>query len=288
MLLTGCVEDTAGQTTAPAPAASSPTPAPFDVAEALKAAGTDPYSAQVEATTYLGNEVQTTQTGRINFNAPDLGTSRLRSGPAVPPDHAVDEEVTSLADAIYTRNLVAGADHRWRRLPGASRKRTDLTAYARLLLDQGPGAHKGVEQQYGQPTQHLAGVITLEQIETLDPQTYRALSELKGKQIECEVWVDASGRIVRAENVIMVPSVLKKVRNVTLVSDFGPRYPCRPRSSTEAWSLRALTMLVPRQTRHRRGRNRDAAFGDLDHGLFTSTAGQGRSEGSEDRFPDRQ
>lgn len=198
------------------------------MAEVLKAAGTAPYSAQVEISAMADTQVVQTMTGRLNFNSPDKGTLRVRAGDTVPRDRAVDTEVVRVADAIYVRGLSEGSDRKWQRTEAdGGATAGDYAVFAQLLLQGGPGVRKGIEQQGGVPAHHLSGVLTTEQVGTVDQETYKTLRAMRSKQMTYDVWVDAKGRVIRFEQSFTAAPSMKKGRNVAVLSDFGGVVPVR-------------------------------------------------------------
>ncbi|MFI5532920.1 hypothetical protein ACIA8O_30730 [Kitasatospora sp. NPDC051853] len=240
-VLSGCAAPGQGATTsdgAPAatvatsaPAVASPSPSAteaFDVAEVLKAAGTAPYSAQVEISATMDNQVAQTMTGRLNFNSPDKGMLRVRSGDVVPQDRAVDMEVVRVGGTTYTRDLSKNGDRTWQQTAvGGSSTAGDYALFAQLLLQGGPGARKGIEQQGGVPAHHLSGRLTTDQVGTVDQETYKTLLAMNSKQMTYDVWVDAKGHVIRFEQSFTAAPSMKKARNIVVLSDFGPTVPVR-------------------------------------------------------------
>ncbi|WP_171166111.1 hypothetical protein [Streptomyces sp. I05A-00742] len=188
----------------------------FDVEDAVRKADKAPYSAQVEIQTFIG-QPWSTMTGRVNYNAPKAGTLRIRHLVGKSP---VDyqEVVTSDADYMLYQPGSKGSGGRWRKVPpGVSDFGSqDVDSYTHTLLGMGPSVRKGVEQQGGEPAYRLSGTLTLERVRPADQFLHLQMSVTKKKWIDCDVWINKAGRVVRAEQ--RTPDGL---RRVTVLKDFG-------------------------------------------------------------------
>ncbi|MFE6746623.1 hypothetical protein ACFVGM_12280 [Kitasatospora purpeofusca] len=206
-------ETPAPAVTTPAPVATTPA-APagdFDPAKAVENASKEPYAVSMKTTMEFGGKPAGTMTGRMNLNTRYTGRSEMTVEDAV-----VQTVITT--DSAYTR---MGAGEKWTKAPRpADAAATDYTDYAKLLLAQGPSARKGAAIRDGVPTQHLSGRIEVEQLAKIDPPVYRNTTAKGVTAFDFDMWVDAQGRTLYAEQVI----VLKGAKNVNRMTftDFGP------------------------------------------------------------------
>ncbi|MFG2837635.1 hypothetical protein ACGFYE_21830 [Streptomyces zaomyceticus] len=225
-LLTGCNAGTgtdAGGSSAsvrPAPVSGSPSAAPvvptgeaFDPAEVLAAAGKKPYAANTRTVSELNGTPSSTTSGRSNLNGRFTGRMEIRVLGGT-------TEVVTTDDAHYVRGgAAAGAE--WTRRPrtdnGAG---TSYEGYARLLLEAGPSARKGMEEQGGVATYHLAGRLGLAQIASVDPRIHASMKAKGVTGFDIDQWIDGRGRTLRFEQRFELRGV--EAANTVTFSDFGP------------------------------------------------------------------
>ncbi|WP_380230035.1 LppX_LprAFG lipoprotein [Kitasatospora misakiensis] len=202
-------------TETPAPVATTPA-APagdFDPAKAVENASKEPYAVSVRMGTEVGGKESLVTTGRQNLNTDYSGRVEMKS-----TDGSLTVETITTTDASYLR---MGPNEKWVKAPrSADLPVLDYTAYAKLLLAQGPSARKGAETRDGVPTQHLAGHIDLEQIADIDPRTYRTAKAKGQTGFDFDQWIDAQGRTRYVEQVVVSKGVTA-VNKVTF-TDFGP------------------------------------------------------------------
>ncbi|MFF1510066.1 hypothetical protein [Streptomyces sp. NPDC058326] len=224
-LLTGCDDGSAG-TAAPAGSASASgatTTAPaapdasadkaFDPGKALASAAKKPYAANVMVTSETRGMPSLTMSGRANLNGLFTGRMEMKS-------LGRTTEVVTTADTNYFRSIeLAGAQ--WTTTP-----RTDNSGlasyegYAKLLLDAGPSARKGMEDQDGVATYHLSGRLSVAQIASVDPRTHASMKAKGVTGFDCDQWIDSQGRTLRFEQRFELRGV--KAANKATFSDFGP------------------------------------------------------------------
>ncbi|MFI1937880.1 hypothetical protein ACH44C_11940 [Streptomyces purpureus] len=220
--LSGCQDSPSGTAapTAAAPATSAaPVAGAFEPEAALANAEKTPYAANVKITTEAAGRPLSTMTGRSNFNALFTGRSEIRSSAEVPASQSLWMETVTTTDANYFRNRKAGTN--WVKAPrAAGNNQADYGAYAKLLLAGGPSAKKGMENQGGIPTYHLAGHLEIDQVASVDPRTHRSMKAKGVTGFDCDQWIDSKGRTIRFEqrmNMYGIPSV-----NKATFTDFGP------------------------------------------------------------------
>ncbi|MFD0406767.1 hypothetical protein [Kitasatospora sp. NPDC127116] len=245
--LTGCGADgaappkaaptagaSAGATAAPADATGAPadaTGAPadatgaFDPAVAIAHRSREPYAASLEMTVERGEGGEkelTTVTGRSNHNTPAEGSrteAKMVRGSSV----LAWEERVIIDQAVYRRNKENG-ETRWTtdQKPPASAGvgAYDDDGYAKVLLDAGPAARKGMETEAGVPVFHLSARLSPAELRRADP-SYGVGRQNEGTDAaDCELWIDRLGRTVRSEQSTVVAG--KPVVTKERVSDFGP------------------------------------------------------------------
>ncbi|MEU9107775.1 hypothetical protein AB0D54_26265 [Streptomyces xanthophaeus] len=228
--LSGC-EDAPGGTAAPAPSATSASPAPetapavpttagaFSPEQAVAEAERTPYAATITFDSSAAGQHISTMTGRGNHNAPFTGRSEIRTPDDVPASQAIWMETVTTADANYVRNRLQEGSG-WTKMPRAKDNEANYAGYAKLLLTLGPSALKGMEEQGGIPTYHLAGRLDANQVASVDPRTHRSMKAKGVTGFDIDQWVDSQGRTVRFEQRMEmrgIPAV-----NTGRFSDFGP------------------------------------------------------------------
>ncbi|MFD8976111.1 hypothetical protein [Streptomyces sp. NPDC059593] len=234
-LLTGCNAEaggTRGPGWVPVPVASgTATPGPvsmpdinttapevpadkaFDPAKALAAAGETPYAANVKATTEVNGVPSATMSGRANLNGPFTGHVKMKSGKST-------TEVVMTDDANYIRSTDA-AEAAWTRTPRTDNGfLTRYEGYAKLILDAGPSARRGMEEQGGIATYRLSGYLSLAQIASVDPRTHTSMKTKGVTGFDIDQWIDSRGRTIRFEQRFELRGL--KAANKVTFSDFGP------------------------------------------------------------------
>ncbi|WCD84161.1 hypothetical protein KPP03845_100481 [Streptomyces xanthophaeus] len=228
--LSGC-EGAPGGTAAPAATSASPAPesAPpsavpttagaFSPEQAVAEAEKTAYASTITFNSSAAGRHISTMTGRINHNVPFTGRSEIRTPDDVPASQAMWMETVTTPDANYVRNRLQEGSG-WRKTPRAEDNEANYAGYAKLLLTLGPSALKGMEEQGGIPTFHLAGRLDVNQVASVDPRTYRSMKAKGVTGFDIDQWVDSQGRTVRFEQRLEmrgIPAV-----NIGTFSDFGP------------------------------------------------------------------
>lgn len=231
LLLSGCDTEGAEEASVAKPSSKAAAPsksvAPFDVDAALKRADASPYSAEMRTESYAGTTLYVVMEGRINFNGPAVtGRLTMKTSDSVPKDQAINEDSILLEDAFYSRTLDEdGPAGEWRRVgvdsPGGSP--SDYGAYARLLLGQGPRARKGPEKVDVASAYRISGTLTFEQLRSVDRRLYDRMRGSDIKKFDCDVWVNASGRVVRFEQWMQGPRLY--THNIVTLKKFGAPVP---------------------------------------------------------------
>ncbi|GAA0422387.1 hypothetical protein [Streptomyces luteireticuli] len=204
-----------------APSSSAPADG-FDVEEAVRKADPAPYSVQMDAKTYVGSRHTITISGRANLNAPMTASMRMRSAPAAPVELGIDMEMIATPEGTYGRGRIVNFDTggRWTKLPaGGDDGAQDFDKYTRMMLDLGPSARKGVEKQGGEPAYRLSGTLTQDMARKADPKLYNNMRTKGLRQIDCDLWVNKAGRVVRLEQWMGAGG--QKGHNVVVLKDFG-------------------------------------------------------------------
>ncbi|GAA2917403.1 hypothetical protein GCM10020221_11960 [Streptomyces thioluteus] len=218
----GKTERVAGAVKGSSSASSAPADG-FDVGEAVRKADPAPYSAQMDTETYLGSRLAMTMSGRGNLNAPTGMKVRMRTVSDVPADQAVDMEMLATPEGAYGRGKLGqfNTGGGWARMPagGSQGAAQDFDKYTRMMLDLGPSARKGVEVQGGQPAHRLSGTLTREQVRKADVKLYDNMRTKGMEQIDCDLWINKAGRVVRLEQWMGVSGA--KAHNVMVLKDFG-------------------------------------------------------------------
>ncbi|MET8545298.1 hypothetical protein ABZW03_32365 [Kitasatospora sp. NPDC004799] len=210
----------AAATGAPADAAGA-----FDPAVAIAHRSKEPYAATFEMTVERGEGAEkevTTVTGRSNHNTPAEGArreSKMVRGSSV----LAWEETVVIDQAVYRRSKENG-ETRWttdQKAPASAGVGTyDDDGFAKVLLDAGPAARKGMEVEAGVPVFHLAARLSPEQLRRADPN-YGVGRQNEGVgPADCELWIDRLGRTVRSSQSTVVAG--KPVVTTERSSDFGP------------------------------------------------------------------
>ncbi|MFD4655881.1 hypothetical protein ACFWP2_09620 [Kitasatospora sp. NPDC058444] len=212
--------DPADATGAPADATGA-----FDPAVAIAHRSREPYAATLEMTAERGEGAEkevTTATGRSNHNTPAEG-SRLETKMVRGSFVLAWEETVTIDQAVYRRSKETG-ETRWttdQKPPASVGVGTyDTDGYAKVLLDAGPAARKGMETEAGVPVFHLAARLSPEQLRRADPG-YGVGRQNEGTEAaDVQLWIDRLGRTVRSERSTVVAGkpVVTKERS----SDFGP------------------------------------------------------------------
>lgn len=211
--LSGCRQD--GE------AASRPSVADFDVADALAHADPARYSAAVTLKSTGNGLPSVVSRGRLNLNGPVTGHLTVRNA------RYGESEALYTGEHAYVR--LQGSDGRpgrWKALPGAVNGRLplgNLSGYAELLAAR-PGADKGLERTAGVAVHRLAGTILADQLATMDPDFHHELVASHTRSFDCEIWVTAQGRVVRFERSVVVAG-RTPLNNVVTLSRFGEPEP---------------------------------------------------------------
>ncbi len=196
-------------------AAASEVPADeaFDPAKVLAATGDAPYAATLRMISEMNGVSSQTMSGRGNFNGPFTGRMKMNPG-------EFTTEVIMTDDTTYVR-VADGAGAEWKGVP---RSGTDSPAsyegYAKLLLDAGPSARRGMEEQDGIATYHLSGRLGLAQIASVDPRIHTSMKAKGVTGFDVDQWIDDQGRTIRFEQRFELRGV--QVANKATFGDFGP------------------------------------------------------------------
>ncbi|MEU3573359.1 WW domain-containing protein, partial [Kitasatospora sp. NPDC036755] len=197
----------------------------FDPAAAIAHRSREPYAATLETSVEAGEGAEkevTTVTGRSNHNTPAEGAraeTKMVRGALV----LAWEETVTIDQAIYRRNKETG-ETTWTRdekPPAQAGKGVeDNDGYARVLLDAGPAARKGMETEAGVPVFHLAARLSADQLRRANPKYGDGRQNQGVDGADVQLWIDRLGRVVRGEVSTVVagkPAVTKE-----RYTDFGP------------------------------------------------------------------
>ncbi|MFE4518825.1 hypothetical protein ACFRMQ_32110 [Kitasatospora sp. NPDC056783] len=228
LAVTGCSSDGASPVPTSTAAVGAPADASgaFDPAAAIAHGFREPYVTAFEMVVETGEgpekEVFTT-TGRTNHNTSEEGsrseTKTVRGSEVV----MWEEQVT--ADGVRHRRDKTEDRPRWTTDPKAlvaPRNDADITAgFVKVLLDAGPAARKGMETEAGVPVYHLAARLSPAEMRRADPCYGNGGQQNAGTEgVDCELWIDRLGRMVRAEHSTVVAG--QRVVTKEHYSDFGP------------------------------------------------------------------
>ncbi|MFJ6618910.1 hypothetical protein ACIQOW_15200 [Kitasatospora sp. NPDC091335] len=224
--LTGCGADGAAPApTAGAIGAPSDATGAFDPAVAVAQRSREPYAVTAEMTveTGEGDEKEVfTSTGRINFSTRTQG-SRTEERTVRGAEILTWAETLTADGVVYRRDKAKGGT-RWTADPDSGAGMTgdaDAAAgFARVLLEAGPTARKGMETEAGVPVFHLGARLSPAQVRGADPWYADRLTSQGVEAIDCQQWIDRYGRLVRGELAMMVDG--KPVVSKQHHADFGP------------------------------------------------------------------
>ncbi|MBT0772575.1 hypothetical protein KIH74_26770 [Kineosporia sp. J2-2] len=189
-----------------------------------KASAAPAYSATLTTRTLVANQEVVVMTGKVNFNDGELNGHVDVTTAASGDTPASQVQVVMTREKQYVRNVGTSSQREeWLEVPadGAS-SIADLTGYGRLLLAQGPEAVKGEETVGTVTATRLSGVVTTEDVRTLEPNLYNRLRTAGVESFECDIWVDGSGRTVRLEQWITMSGY--PTHNVMEISEFGSAF----------------------------------------------------------------
>ncbi|GAB7186738.1 hypothetical protein ATKI12_6569 [Kitasatospora sp. Ki12] len=224
--VSGAPTATAATTAAAASGAPADASGAFDPAVAMAHRSKEPYAATVEMTTRAGTgdeQVLITVTGRLNYNTPARG-ARTEGKTVAGGSLVVNWMETLTVDGVsYLRDKAKG-ETRWTREPGtgagADADADRSAAYAELLLGAGPTARKGMETDGAVPVFHLAARLSADQVLRADPANAQQMRSKGVEAVDCHLWIDRFGRVVRGEQSMVVAG--KAVVTKDHYTDFGP------------------------------------------------------------------
>ncbi|MFF4921531.1 hypothetical protein ACFY4B_13185 [Kitasatospora sp. NPDC001261] len=197
----------------------------FDPAVAVAHRSRESYAATSEMTVETGEGAEKdvlTVTGRANHNTPAEG-SRLETKMVRGSSVLAWEEKVVVDQAVYRRDKENGGtgwttDQKPPASAGTGAQDTD--GYAKVLLDAGPAARKGMETEAGVPVFHLAARLSPAELRRADP-TYGDGRQNQGTDAaDVQLWIDRLGRTVRVEHSTVVAG--RPVVTRERLSDFGP------------------------------------------------------------------
>jgi hypothetical protein len=186
------------------------------------AAANDPYSATVTSQLLLDGAESSLLTGQANLNAPYTGRNQVRY-PASGDQPVMILEYLTTEKSTYTRQFEETDPEQASRWASTAKYDEspvgDLKGYAELLLSHGPAAVQGTDPQDGGPATHLSAALTPAEIRALEPAFSERLVSKEVASIDCDVWVNDQGHVVRLEQEIKIDGEVTK--SIVTLSKFG-------------------------------------------------------------------
>jgi hypothetical protein len=224
-LAAGCTPERASEVSSASPSAeASSSGSSGDLAAVIeRGIAAKPYSADAAITTEVAGTAAVAIAGRVNLNGPLSGTLMMKLAHGTPQAQTIEQVITAQDMFMRQAQGTAAPTGAWQKLPrGAAGAVPNLSLgqYAKLLVQQGAAADKGVETKDGVQAHRLSGKVKIEDVRTIEERLYNTLRTEGLDGFECDLWVDDAGRVIRLEQWIAVKGT--KAHNIFTVKGFGP------------------------------------------------------------------
>jgi hypothetical protein len=182
-------------TSAAVPEPSLP-PATMSIPELEAALARDIRSGRYSATMATHTVVENNESAAIK----ETGRVNLNDGPLT--GYVTLVTVTDAGDPLTVAEVLTDqCTKRTARVKGAPIG--TFSSYAQLLLLRGASAVKGEDPVGGVPAVRISGRVQVAQVRLIEPDLYTKLQSLGVADFACDAWVDAQGRVIKLDQVIV-------------------------------------------------------------------------------------